>query len=493
MANPTPSGRSWLPVAALVAALLVSALIPSVSAAALRKVAPQGADSGSCAASACASVAYATERADSGDVIELASGDYGAQQVTESGVELRAAKGASAAVQEIDVKSSNVTLRDLTASNIDIAGSGPINNVTLINMSANHMYMRDVHDVSVLGGSFGANQDEPTVLIDGQPASTGITFDGVDFHDAVATNSTVHMECIWAGGVQNFTVRNSIFRNCAYFDIFFTKLNGPDPKDVLLENNVFESPKQWNGQDAPYAINIANWLSKVENFTIRNNTFDGDMTIQPSSVSNVVVAGNLGMQGSCKSGVQYVRNVWSRIRCGSTDKVASNWASQVVDPGGHDWRLRPGATAIDASDASISPARDREGKARVGAPDAGAHEFGDAPATPTSPSSPSEGSGAVFGFAATSLTRRRICRNPSRHCKRKTTLRVRLTGAGRVTVKLRRKGRLVRRMVRQADDGAVRFRLNARKLKRGRYVVRVAAKDGAGATAVPRRLRLRVR
>jgi hypothetical protein len=242
-------------------------------------------------------------------------------------------------------------------------------------------------------------------------------------------------------------------------------------------------------------VNISNWLSKAENFTIRNNTFEGDMTIQPSSVPNMIVAGNLGAHGSCKSGVQYVRNVWSKIKCGATDRTASSWLSQVTDRGAHDWRLRPGAAAIDAADPGMSPALDRDGKARVGAPDAGAHEYGDPPpsAPGGSPSAPGGAPAGAFGLARTSFTRKRICRNPSRRCKRTTTLRVRLTGPGRVTVRLKRKGHRGRTFVRNAGTGVVRIRLNARKLARGRYKVRVTASDGAGVKAPARVLRLRVR
>ena len=84
--------------------------------------------------------------------------------------------------------------------------------------------------------------------ISGATASTGLVFDGVVFHDALATNDVVHMECMWAAGVRDFVVRNSIFRNCTYFDIFFTTFQGPDPRDVLLENNVFEETRLWDGK-----------------------------------------------------------------------------------------------------------------------------------------------------------------------------------------------------------------------------------------------------
>jgi hypothetical protein len=47
---------------------------------------------------------------------------------------------------------------------------------------------------------------------------------------------------------------------------------------------------------------------------------------------------------------------------------------QFVDPAHHDWRLRPGAAAIDAGSAAGAPALDAAGLRRDGRPDAGAHE-----------------------------------------------------------------------------------------------------------------------
>ena len=70
-----------------------------------------------------------------------------------------------------------------------------------------------------------------------------------------------------------------MFRNCAYFDVFITHLYGTEPRDVLIENNVFERTFQWNGQKAPYGLMVANWLSKMENFTIRNNTFETEVAM----------------------------------------------------------------------------------------------------------------------------------------------------------------------------------------------------------------------
>ena len=205
-------------------------------------------------------------------------------------------------VADLDINGDHVLVRGVRSSNeVSVTNA---RSVAVIDTHAFRVWMQNAHDVLFRGGSYGGNTNTPTVQIAGDPASSALTFDGVDFHDAVATNSTVHMECIWVAGVDGFTVRNSIFRNCAYFDIFFTRLNGPDPKNVLLENNVFEVTKQWNGQNAPYAVNVANWLSQAQNFHFRNNSFGGDIAIQPTTIANMKLSGNIGAVASCKSGVR---------------------------------------------------------------------------------------------------------------------------------------------------------------------------------------------
>ena len=332
----------------------------------------------------CRSFGHAYAVSSPGDVVELAGGSYGPQWVPEVAgrvgpvVEFRPAAGAVVSLDSLSIAGDWVRVRDLGVSGrLSVAAVGDgVWDVRVASVRARTLWLQNAHRVAFVGGGFGGNVDGPTVQIAGEPASTDLSFDGVDFHDAVATNSTVHMECIWAGGVQGFTVRNSVFRNCAYFNIFFTRLNGPDPKDVLLENNVFEVTKQWNGQNAPYAINVANWLSRAENFVFRNNVFGGDVAIQPATIVNMRLVGNVGRIASCKSGVSYSHNVFTSASCSASDQRISDAMSQFVDPAAHDWRLRAGAAAIDAGDPADHPATDRDGLARVGTPDAGAHEYG---------------------------------------------------------------------------------------------------------------------
>ncbi len=376
---------------------------PSAAWGASRYVSSSGADSGSCASpgAPCRSFGYAYRQASAGDVVELAAGSYGAQSIpsvagrSAPAVELRAS-GGTVTVADLDINGDHVLVRGVRSSNeVSVTNA---RSVAVIDTHAFRVWMQNAHDVLFRGGSYGGNTNTPTVQIAGDPASSALTFDGVDFHDAVATNSTVHMECIWVAGVDGFTVRNSIFRNCAYFDIFFTRLNGPDPKNVLLENNVFEVTKQWNGQNAPYAVNVANWLSQAQNFHFRNNSFGGDIAIQPTTIANMRLSGNIGAVASCKSGVVYSHNVFTNAKCSASDKQVAAAMSQFADPAAHDWRLRPGAAAIDSADPADSPPTDRDGLGRNGPPDAGAHEYGGGGGPPPDGEAPSvPGSLAAVG------------------------------------------------------------------------------------------------
>jgi hypothetical protein len=497
---------------AVLAAVLAAALTsPAGALAATRYISPSGADSGACtsASAPCRSFGHAYRQSAPGDVVEMAGGQYGSQTIPAvSGrggpaVTFQAAPGAQPVLGELNVSGSYVSVRDVVTSSVDLNGA---RGVEIVRAQGRQMNMQDVHDVAIIGGAYGGNQDVPTVQIAGSPASSNIAFDGVDFHDAVATNSSVHMECIWAGGVQGFTVRNSIFRNCAYFDIFFTRLNGPDPKDVLLENNVFEVSKQWNGQNAPYAVNVANWLSKAENFTFRNNSFGGDIAIQPA-VSNMKLVGNVGAVASCKSGVSYSYNVFTKAKCSATDKQVGGALSQFVDIGAHDWRLKPGAAAINAGNPLDFPLSDREGLLRNGLPDAGAHEFGGIRAF--NPPAPGGGPGGGPGtrrrglLRKASLSRHVICKRPRRRCPGSARLRVVLAAKARLTITLKHRHSTrfrnaerfftVKRLRLKGKSGANKMRIRARGLPRGRYRLIVTARNAAGKVSGSRTLRLRVR
>jgi hypothetical protein len=489
------TGTGGRRILAMFAGATLMAGIPATAEAAQRHVSSGAADSGACTLP-CGSVAYAAQQAQSGDVIHVAGGQYGAQRVPSSapsGIEIRAAAGARPSMSRLEIEGSGVTVRGFSHNQLDITDA---TGVTVVDGTGTGVYIHNSRDVTLLRGSYGGNADEPTVFIADGPPSVGVTFDGVDFHDSIATNSTVHTECLWIAGVQRFTVRNSLFRNCAYFDIFFTKINGVDPKDVLLESNVFEVTKQWNGQNAPYAVNVSNHLSRMENFVMRNNTFGGDVAMQPGEVIGSRMVGNVGGIASCKDGVTYAYNIWTRADCSATDTRNGSVMSGFANPAAHDWRLLAGSPAVDAASPTDFPARDRSGKARVGRADAGAHEYGNPPpATPP----PAGGSGPPTQPSSAAVrarvVRKRVCKRPRRGCPRTTRLRIRVGSPARVTVRLRRiTKRGTRTVSRRARSINARtsFRLDARRLRRGRYRIVVNGRTGSGAVLAADRVRLRV-
>ena len=92
-------------------------------------------------------------------------------------------------------------------------------------------------------------------------------------------------------------------------------------------------------------------------------------------------ANNIGGGWDCVPGVTYAGNVGKS--CGAQDKAVSPPSSSYnqtapmgwVNPAAFNFHLTAGSPAIDAGSAQYAPTTDREGKARSGAPDAGAYEF----------------------------------------------------------------------------------------------------------------------
>ncbi len=95
---------------------------------------------------------------------------------------------------------------------------------------------------------------------------------------------------------------------------------------------------------------------------------------------DVVMANNIVDVAAVEKASQVGRsfnNVIGKL-AGSYPKAASDVVGipTFVNPGAGDYRLAAGSLGIDAASASVAPKRDRLGHARIGAPDAGALEFG---------------------------------------------------------------------------------------------------------------------
>jgi hypothetical protein len=345
-------------------------------------VAPGGSDGGPCTqATPCASFSRAYQVSLPGQVVRVAPGAYGTQTIPDAGKSgariVFAPASGRPTLTGITVRGDHVEVSDIGTGWLDIEAAA---DVVIRNGEGTGLFIgKGTTDITIAGGAYGGGAANTTpVKIQGSPPPTGVTLDGVVFHDAVRTDTSSHLECIYAADVQRFTVRNSQFRNCAIMDLFFTNLSGVDPRDVLVENNFFDRTGSHAGQYAAnsrgyYSLMVSGSVQVASNFTIRHNSFAQSPLIDPGSIAGVRVSSNVGPLATCRSGITYSHNVWSDRTCGGTDKQA---ASGFANVGNYDLKLLPGSAAIDAGDPADGVATDIEGQQRSGLPDAGADELG---------------------------------------------------------------------------------------------------------------------
>ena len=490
-----------LPCARLVAALTTVAVVlatASAAAAATRQVAPAGADVGDCMLAPCASVGYAYGRSAAGDVVNVAPGSYGVQRVSSGSKAVTFRGGPGVVVRQMVNDASNVTY-----DGINVNAGGVQTDGAAFELGGS--------GVTVKNARIGNVVDEKLMLA----RNAGHTVDNVTFHDAIYRTDGTHMECLYVIGAPGFTLRNSTFRDCAVMDAFFTYGSwwSPQPPaygNVTIENNVFGHPEmENNGGWHYYSLYIA-WIGPngaadpMSGWTVRNNSFESPAFIAPDRGSNGTRwVNNLG-SWDCKGGIAFRGNVGKA--CSGQDRAVSPASSSRtttaafgwVDPANHDFRLRAGSPAIGAAAPGDAPPLDRLGLQRDSRPDAGAYEFGAVAPGGGGPTGGPGGGGSssTLAIQLARLRPRTICHRPRRRCPAATRLRLGVSRPARVAVRVKRmrKGRKAKRVrafsLRVADRRTRRIR--ARKLRRGRYVVVLVAKN-AGIRSEPRRLKLRVR
>ncbi len=362
-----------------VAALAVAfaTLLPAAADAAVRLVAPTGADSGNCLTAACASLGYAYGQAAAGDVVTIAPGSYGSQSVPGGSKPVTFLGQPGNKSRQVLNDADNVTYDGL---NVDAGGTTTTYAV---------FETGGASGVTFKNGRIGNVVDEKGALIGGQgsPAPLNVVFDNVDFHDVVQRGSGVHNECMYAMAA-GLTVRNSTFRNCATMDMFVKRGDwwGQQPfGNITIENNVFGHSVNGSGWHY-YSLYWANdaWSQN----RVVNNTFENAVSLEGvgGGPYTGVWANNIGGGWRCLSGVTYRNNIGKT--CHSTD-IATNPQHSCgppacgtttyqpvgyVDPANHNFRLRADSIAVNAGSAEFAPARDRDGCTRNGAPDVGAYE-----------------------------------------------------------------------------------------------------------------------
>ncbi len=377
-------------------------------------VAANGADGSPCTATApCATFRRAYGLAKPGQTVQVAPGSYAGQSLTfdqaKAGQSSRvtfAASGASLSSLTIDgaqhvlltglTVTGRLAIRANTVAKIN-AGTQPATDVEIRNANLREILLRNVVSVTVrdtrIGGydvstsGLGVPKIGAYLPDAGQPAmpSKNVLFERVVFHDIIRTQTgTTHAECLYLdGGIDGFVLRNSSFSNCGVFDVF-GQPNGGDNANIVLENNLFDVPRDTTGGAAGSALNFKAGPNGIHRgLTIRFNSVLGNIRADSGTYQGVAVVGNALDNTACASvfpASAFDRNV-AAVACGGTDVKAgpafvsaSRAACNLSACKPNDLRITDTSPAVDA--VPTGPAVDYSGVARpIGARfDAGAVE-----------------------------------------------------------------------------------------------------------------------
>ena len=380
-AAPQPKGLLPVPQAAMDG--------PSLTRKASLFVSPDGADTGQCGRSTpCATFGHAYDVASAGEVVEVAEGRYGSQELpgtTKPGgqqVVFRPAPGASVTTGPLtfggqlatDRGPSGITVRDMTIAGFVTQGSSRL---AFVNVTfQGNFAIQGGTDISVIGGRAGGTRDgshsEIAAWVDGdgrvEPPSR-VLVDGVVFHDVRLSKPSDHIECLQATDVRGLVVRNSRFVRCDTFDLRVDRYRTDGPRDVLIENNVFVHTRDRFGGTTYYGLAVRAGHA----VQIRSNSSDiGWAGPEPGTpITAWRVSANAMPGGRCDDRIAYSHNLWiSGEGCDSSDTTGD---PRFVDDSHGDLRLLPGSPALNAASREGAASVDHQLRRRVH-PDIGAFE-----------------------------------------------------------------------------------------------------------------------
>jgi hypothetical protein len=519
-------GRVVLSLVLAVAGLLGGARAASATV----YVSTLGSDLADCSApTPCQTFARAYAVTGPGTDVEVAGGTYPEQTLANLPVKETAAPIVfhPATGQAVHLGGLTITgTQNLEVANMQVDGWETTNgsaHITLRNLAVldvtDGAYISGTSDLKVIGGEIGnVDPNDGIHLNNGSGPNTDIVIDGLYMHDLTRTrDASAHDDCIQAGDVTFFTIRNSRFVNCGTQGIFLNPFAGGQTKNVTIENNWF-GPAQL-GFNSLYVGDAVGVL-------VRNNSFTQQAYVYSAASQTAFVGNILGdmAQFTCQTdagnAVTFDYNLSDASCPGATHHITvTNLLTQFVrssasNAGTFDLHLKSGVAskAIDADRASSFPPYDYDGDPRPGGryPDIGADEIPAPYIPPDAPPAPPAGGGGGGGgtgtpgggtggsgggtgttgggpIASASTDRRRVCRHRTRKCTATSVkVRVKLTSAVNVTAKFRRVGskrsiRPVRHV--KGKVGTVTFRMSAKRLRKGRYRLVITA--GASKTELP--------
>jgi hypothetical protein len=364
-------------------------------------VSPSRSDSAVCSQSApCRTLARAYRAAQSGATVQLAGGTY-----SDTALPVDSSKGVGNVVftaapnatptfsNTLHIQAHHVELSKLKFATLWVDASAQndiLRNDTYKNFDVISSGTQAPTNISFIGGSAGPAANENNIIGSNGTSTTAsptnILIKGMHIHDYTLTpGSGAHVDCLQVWAAKWLTITGNTFNDCEVFDVFLQFLPGGSagtPSNVTIQNNFLDCCRSgYYSIMLPYHSG-ATGGSHFSNVTIRNNSTDKAMTVDPdASYTNVRIDGNIGpslvfysnakdtLQGK-PAGVSADYNVWySGSRIGTHDQVAP---SGFVEPSKLNFNLKPGAAALNHGDPNDYPATDIYGKTRPNPPDAGA-------------------------------------------------------------------------------------------------------------------------
>jgi hypothetical protein len=395
-------------------------------------VSTTGSDSNACTQKApCLSFDRAYHAAQPGQVVEVAAGTYGDQDIryddrktSQDDVVFRPAAGASVTLGSLDLGASpsirgasHVTFENMRLTgDISVVSCGADSgqqcqpdataggdDVTFRNLRVEGpvgFYCASCSHVSFFGGVIGpvsygnpCNASKHPEIQNAYDASLpglrklrrahDILIDGTTWQNYSVCDVSDHSECLQVEPADNVTIRNSIFRRCDTITVNFANdLAGESlsaagfsaPNNVLIENSFFDTARSNVGAPTYYALNIR----ECTNCTVRYNSWTQPPRMPTGAISqdNLYLA-NVGPynQWECTPpGVTFAYNVFVGAKCSATDKNVKD--AGFVDAESANLHLKAGSPAINAGDRKRFPRGDidRQGRPMGRVPDAGADE-----------------------------------------------------------------------------------------------------------------------
>lgn len=337
-------------------------------------VAPFGLDEDPCSLEApCASLDRAFELSTLGDVIEVAGGEYPAQEITPrtgaggtGPVVVRPPDGEPVTLANVEITGSDVELRGMRVGGFQVRPGAA--DVTLRDIDTEgQSIIESASQIAVLGGDIGPTADGDGLQIKpklGEIDPTDILIDGVRFHDVRDESGVGHIDCIQVGGATNITIRNSTFERCAVRDVIFGSFNGGEFNGALIENNWFGPTTDSSlAVQAEEAVGMTFRYNSLGSQGVAVGTNEAGGARDNHVVANVgpLSSGSAGGPLCAEGTVRYAHNVWSNAACAPTDTQAP---SGFVDEDGFDYRLTRDAAAVGHGDPEDVPATDIFGAPR---------------------------------------------------------------------------------------------------------------------------------